>query len=253
MPLTDTFTPDSSCSGLIVGFGELAEVVDRIEEFLRAALPQILPSLSPLRKNTTKPRNEKDLCAELGKRLNFAAHDELFCFYPEDPENESASRTLDYGAYPQVHFYVGSRLLGATDRLYGLEAKRLPTCTSPIEQREREREYVVGNWHLRSSARKPISGGIERFKEGLHGTDLERVGMVAFIQKHDPLFWLTEINRWIADLIDSPLDSHHALWADSDKLRQTTSEKIGFSELCSVHERGRSPALRITHFWLLLG
>ena len=95
MALTDTFKPNSTCSGVVEGFGGLPEVVDRIEEFLRKTLPQLLVAISPVRQNSAKLRNEKDLCAELGKRLNFAAYGELFSFYPEDPENESNTRTLD--------------------------------------------------------------------------------------------------------------------------------------------------------------
>lgn len=253
MALTDTFKPDSTCSGAVEGFGGLSEVVDIIEEFLRKTLPQLLVAISPVRQNSSKQRNEKDLCAELGKRLVFAAHDELFTFYPEDPENESTTRTLDFGAIPRVHFVVGSRLLGATDRLYGLEAKRLPTHTSPINQPEREREYVVGHWNLRTSKSKRISGGIERFKEGLHGATLERVGMIAFVQKHDSKHWLAEINRWISDLIQPPpLESHLTQWADSDLVHEVSAEKFGVAEHCSVHERRLLPPIRITHFWLKL-
>jgi hypothetical protein len=252
MPLTDDFNPDATCSGVVARFGELHEVVDRIEEFLRKTLPHLLTVISPVRKNSSKPRNEKDLCAELGKRLNFAASGELFRFYPEDPENESCTRTLDYGVQPQLQFVVGSRVVGAMDRLYAIEAKRLPTHTSPIDQPEREREYVVGDWKLRSSSSKRISGGIERFKEGLHGAALERVGMIAFLQKNDSKHWLGEVNRWITDLIHSPsLKSHQARWTSSDILGEVGAETAGVTELVSIHERTILPPIHIAHFWLI--
>ena len=253
MALTDTFKPEASCSGIAARFGDLPDVVNRIEEFLRNTLPQLVAIISPSRQGSKKPRNEKDLCAELGKRLNFASFGEVFSFYPEDPANESCSRTLDYGAYPRIQFFVGSRLLGATDRLYGIEAKRLPTHTSPIDQPEREREYVIGDWKLRPSSNKRISGGIERFKEGLHGDDLDRVGMIAFVQKHDSVHWLSEVNRWISDLIQPPpLKSHRSQWGNLDLVEVVTEEKAGFTELRSVHERGLLPPIRIAHFWLSL-
>ena len=251
MPLADDSKPDSTCSGFVARFGELSEVVDRIEEFLRKTLPNLITVISPIRKNSSKPRNEKDLCAELGKRLNFAASGELFHFYPEDPENESCTRTLDYGVQPQVQFVVGSRVVGAMDRLYAIEAKRLPTHTSPIDQPEREREYVVGDWKLRSSAGKRISGGIERFKEGLHGETLERVGMIAFLQKNDSNHWLREVNLWITDLIQfPPLKSHQARWTNSDTLGEVAAEKAGVTEYESLHQRAILTPIRIVHFWL---
>lgn len=252
MALTDTVNSEASCSGIAAKFGELPEVVDRIEEFLRNILPHFVAAISPTRQGSAKPRNEKDLCAELGKRLNFASSSELFSFYPEDPENESCSRTLDYGTYPRLQLLVGSRLLGATDRLYGIEAKRLPTHTSPINLPEREREYVVGHWNFRSSSNKRISGGIERFKEGLHGADLERVGMIAFVQKHDSRHWLAEVNRWIADLIQPPLKSHRSQWRNSDLVEVVTKEQSRVTELRSIHERRLLPPIRIAHFWLSL-
>lgn len=253
MALTDTFNPDASCSGITARFGELSEVVDRIEEFLRITLPQLVTVISPTRQGTAKPRNEKDLCAELGKRLNFASSSELFSFYPEDPENESCSRTLDYGVYQRIQLLVGSRLLGATDRLYGIEAKRLPTHTSPIDQPEREREYVVGHWKFHASPNKRISGGIERFKEGLHGADLEHVGMIAFVQYHDSRHWFSEINHWISDLVRiQRLKSHRANWTHSDLLWGKSQRCPRFAEYHSIHERYNRTPVRIAHFWLSL-
>lgn len=253
MALSDVFKPDGTCSGIVTDFGDLSEVADRIEFFLETNLPKIIVNIQPLQQGSRKLRNEKDLCAELGKRLNFAAHSELFLFYPEDPENQSATRTLDYGTYPRAHFVVGTRIVGATDRLYGLEAKRLPTHTSSIDQPAREREYVVGNWHVRPSATKNISGGIERFKEGLHGATLRRAGMIAFIQKNDSRYWSNEINRWISDLIhSSPLKSHQAKWTDSDMIIESGSEKSGVFLFRSTHERQFLPPIHITHFWLLI-
>ncbi len=105
----------------------------------------------------------------------------------------------------------------------------------------------------RRSKAKRISGGIERFKEGLHGNSLDRVGMIAFIQKNDLKHWLAEINGWINDLIHSPpLKSHQVRWPESDWVHEAAVETLGVAELRSVHERRLLPQIRITHFWLML-
>lgn len=254
MTLADSLSsnePTPNCSGGVTEFGAVAEVVDQIEAFLRHVLPEIAPKIPGFRSDTGKRRNERKLASDLSKWLNFEAHSKAFHFEPEDPENESATRTLDYGVYPSVYLKVGPRLLGATHRLYGIEAKRLRTRTSSIEKVEREREYVVGEWNLRTSPNKNLKGGIERFKEGLHGADLDRAGMIGFIQEEDASYWLSEVNHWIGELILHPLPSHRAPWENQDKLQSSMSEGR-VAEFRSKHARAELSVLSMAHFWIHL-
>lgn len=237
-----------SCSGDAAAFGSLSEVVDRIEDFLRQTLPAILGKLSG--RTNGRRRNEKIMAADLSKELNFAATDELFYFHSEDPENESATRTLDYGTYPNARLRVQGWMPNAKERLYGIEAKRLPTHSTPMEGREREREYVVGDWEGRHSPAKNLKGGIERFKEGVHGEGLDRAGMVAFIQREDSNHWLQKVNEWIHDLILNPLPSHKAKWEEQDKLIPCPAPGQGVTEFGSTHARANGSLLGLRHFWL---
>lgn len=248
MSLATTYASQQSCSGNASVFGSFSEVVDRIEDFLRQTLPAILGKLSGWEEG--KRRNEKNMASDLSKVLNYAATDELFYFHSEDPENESATRTLDYGTYPSAHLRVQGWTPNAMERLYGVEAKRLPTHSTPMEGLEREREYVVGDWAARSSPDKRLKGGIERFKEGLHGKDLSRAGMIGFVQRENFSYWESKVNEWIADLISNPVPSHRSKWEVQDQLIPCKSPGLKVHEGHSLHARQDLSPISITHFWL---
>lgn len=239
-----------SCSGDAAAFGSFSEVVDRIEEFLRQALPVIIGKLSGWAKG--KRHNEKFMAADLSKELNFAATDEVFYFHSEDPENESATRTLDYGIYPTAHLKVQGWTPNAKERLYGLEAKRLPTHSTSIEGMEREREYVVGDWNARSSIKKRLTGGIERFKECAHAADLERAGMIGFIQSEDANHWHAKVNEWVEELCVCHLPRHRATWTAQDLLVPALSPGASVAVYESSHVRSNGTLIRLSHFWLNL-
>ena len=120
-----------------------------------------------------------------------------------------------------------------------MEAKRLPTPTPP---KSREKEYVEGNL-----------GGIERFKKGQHGTGLAKSAMVAYIQKETCAHWLTKINGWIQDLIDTST-SPDILWQPNDLLTfqnqfDTTSKYQ--SKNARVYN-GKTDDIQLSHYRLPL-
>lgn len=247
MSLAATYDIHHSCQGDASDFASLSEVVDRIEEFLRRTLPTIISEVKGWTPSK-KRRNEKIMAADLSKELNFAGTDELFFFHPEDPENEAATRTIDWGLYPKNRLLVRGYSPGAKTRLYAIEAKRFPTNETSIDGRERE--YVVGDWDGKNLANKNLKGGIERLKEGVHGVGLEQAGMVAFVQRKTASHWLGKVNEWIDELITSPLKSHKAKWADKDRLVEGVAPGVGITEYASSHDRGAGSAIHLTHFWL---
>ena len=72
-----------------------------------------------------------------------------------------------------VSGFIGQTYHTIYDPFLVFEGKRLP---APVVSRERE--YVIGG------AKK--SGGIRRFKLGLHGAQQTTAAMVGYIQKSDP-------------------------------------------------------------------
>jgi|JI6StandDraft_1071083.scaffolds.fasta_scaffold174851_2 hypothetical protein len=248
MSLATTYDIHHSCQGDASDFASLHEVVDRIEAFLRQTLPRIIKEVKGWTPCKKKRRNEKIMAADLSKELNFAATNEVFYFHPEDPENESATRTIDWGLYPNGRLLVQGHSPGAKERLYAIEAKRLPTNEGSIDGRERE--YVVGDWHGRNLANKNLKGGIERLKEGVHGEGLEQAGMVAFVQRKTASHWLGKVNEWISELVTNPLKSHTANWDVQDQLTEQAPPGAGITEYKSTHNRSDGSAIHLTHFWL---
>ncbi|MGV3662205.1 MAG: hypothetical protein ACO1TE_18610 [Prosthecobacter sp.] len=255
MSLLETTQPHSGCSGTAHGFGTLSEVVDKIEEFLRVRLPQIITDIQGW--NGNKRQSERAMTEDLALLLPFEAEPQPFQFLHENTEPGKGNRSVDLGVFPLQRIYVAPRTLGAKDRLYVLEAKRLPTAVTSLEKQEREREYVVGDWHRRQEKKKPLSGGIERFKECEHGRKLQRAGMLAFVQKGDTAHWLGQANGWIDDLTATPPPRHQATWAKTDHLAllppaspHAMESSPPVTELESTHARSDGTTIRLRHFWL---
>ena len=112
-------------------------------------------------------------------------------FKHESPQ--SGTRTVDIGIHgTKEATVIGVRPYSIYEPFLVIEAKRLPAPS-----RDREREYVTGT--DRSSGGP--TGGIQRFKLGLHGSNVETAAMVSYIEQHSPSHWHGAINGWIADLI----------------------------------------------------
>ena len=116
-----------------------------------------------------------------------------------------------------------------------LEGKRLPAPT-----RDREREYVTGI--------DKTSGGIQRFKLGLHGAQLDNAGMIGYMQADSFETWFGSINVWIEELATSS-DG----WTRDDRLGEFEPDATNRTASCtSVHDRSDSVSAKVhmTHLWV---
>ena len=112
MSLADRHPQQTLCSGNARDFANLSEVQSHIEAFLRGSLPIIVPNLHGWKPGKAARRNEKAIAAELCKDLNTESCNELFYFFPEAPQNEGATRTLDMEVLPRGTLNVTGRSLG---------------------------------------------------------------------------------------------------------------------------------------------
>jgi hypothetical protein len=207
-----------------------------VERFLRDHLPDWV---SDQQRNLQIPENilTGNLCRFLRSRCR--KMETLFDFYPEFPQ--APKRRVDLGVHPaqEEGLYVANQMYGLNDAFYALEAKCLPTPGG----RRRKREYVIGDGVKQC-------GGIERFKENLHGNGLLYSGMIAYIQKNKASSWFDNINQWVTDLIMHPPPNALSTWSHNDLLRQETTVTPLVRELSSLHQRGRGDPLHLWHFWL---
>lgn len=147
-------------------------------------------------------------------------------FIPEVAQKGSAK--IDIGVFDR-----------STDELiFTIEAKVLPTPKGTKSKPRAESEYVF--------AKAGEGGaGIERFKNGFHGLDLNEIplkesGMVAYVKESDFGKWHKTINEWITD----------AAWGDAEHLHKVYSN-VG-ARLVSKHLRLDNSVIKLHHFWVVV-
>ncbi|MBM4045966.1 MAG: hypothetical protein FJ279_12685 [Planctomycetes bacterium] len=186
--------------------------------------------------------SEEQLNAQLCKFLNTRARHEFPMAHFHHEEHQNARRRVDVSALPAEPIWVGTRRHSIYDPFLVFEGKRLPAPSS-----DREREYVTGL--------ERRSGGIQRFKLGLHGADLEAAGMIGYVQQGTVLAWHEIINQWIADLAARP-KSDVCSWSATDQLQQLRQDTRRAVAACqSSHARpdlAHGKAIVLHHLWVAM-
>lgn len=156
---------------------------------------------------------------------------------------ESKNRTVDLAAHGIDEMtIIGQRGYTIYEPFLVIEAKRLPAPT-----KDREREYVT-------SAEKAM-GGIQRFRLGFHGSNVETAVIVGYVEQDSLDQWFDTINAWIADLAKSATFGG-CTWTSADRLlnlRLTTHGLVATSD--SAHERSTNcctSSIKLKHIWLLM-
>ena len=184
-------------------------------------------------------KNEKGITNRLCKMLN--CH-KLLYFHHEGMQDETTgtSASVDIEAVTTSSTFFEARLYAKEETLMAIEAKRLP---SP-PPKSREKEYLVGS--------KKASGGMERFKLGVHGREALCWTMLGYLQKDDFSSWRLKINSWIEDLAKTRHMS--GLWESNEKLEVLTqkSKTARFRSQCKRRHRGATDFVEIIHLWVNL-
>ena len=187
--------------------------------------------------------SEEHLNAQLSKFLNVVARREDFSmvhFHHEERQN--GRRRVDLSASPTRSIWIGPRHHSIYDPFLVMEGKRLPPPS-----RDREREYVTGNENR--------TGGIQRFKLGLHGASLMIAVMIGYIQAGRSTEWRAKINDWISEL-SGRRDGGDCPWDASDQLHELTANpRELLPELESNHKRVNAVTgrIRLNHLWIEMG
>ncbi len=217
-------------------------LIPRTIEFIRALLPA-------WRDDPNRPTgvSEKSLNSSLCDFLDHRARTDhvMVRFKHEAPQ--TSSRTVDIGVHGTAdETVIDAQLYSIYEPFMVIEAKRLPAPT-----KEREREYVSGT----SKANGTPTGGIQRFKLGLHGARVNVAVIVGYIEEQSTQHWHQTINQWISDLGAKP-SSDGCQWDQSDSLQQLDlQDEKGTSRTESTHQRmGHclTPSIRICHLWVVM-
>src|SRR5258708_11183140 len=165
----------------------------------------------PLWKNRAERKPEMaetllntQLCAHLNSAARHASGWDILQFRVEEADEVRRGRKTDLVAAPAgAAIIIEGRRHIDFDSLMPIECKRLPT---PKGNSRDEMEYVFTH--------TGTTGGIQRFKDGLHGAAHTIAAMVGYIQEKDGAFWNTRVADWIGSLIGVA-----PRWSQRDLLR----------------------------------
>ncbi len=191
-------------------------------------------------------KNEKGLTQKLIHILTVHASKKYYPFYFQKEYMEDPER----GDSPQIDIGVISTekegiIIGVKpyegESFFSIEAKRLAEFGS-----KRAKEYLVG----RTEKNKYNScGGVERFKQGIHGRGLPYGAIIGFVQEYDFDYWHGLLNSWIEDLIHDNIYSPVS-WDLKDKL-QKEYIKTTTAKFISVNFR-QGDSIMLYHLWVSL-
>lgn len=179
---------------------------------------------------------EEELNGQLCKYLNVAARREDFSMaYFHHEERQAGQRRVDLSALPLESAVIEGRAYTKYEPFLVLEGKRLPAPA-----KNREREYVTGG--------EKKSGGIQRFKLGLHGALLNHAGMIGYVQSGTLSDWHKSINEWIGELSKSARQ-----WTSEDSLCDllvNAEDRIATSTSHHSRIQAGTDAIELSHLWI---
>lgn len=185
--------------------------------------------------------SENKLNLQLCKFLDAEARNSFPMIHFNHEEYQTGQRRIDISVTPAESMIVEAVLYTIYDPILVLEGKRIP-APSP----EREKEYVTGIKQ---------SGGIQRFKLGLHGAKLNLSAMIGYVQDKSARDWHDKINGWILELVVGTIvdDSD---W-DADEILKLLEENIdeGITYYRSTHSRTgdvKSNKIILHHLWITM-
>jgi hypothetical protein len=186
--------------------------------------------------------SEEKLNAQLCKYLNVSARSRFPMVHFHHEEKQATTRRVDISALPIRTEVIETTTYSIYDPVLVIEGKRLPTPGGEA----RRMEYVSGG--------RNCTGGIQRFKLGVHGVKLNTVAMVGYIQSQTIAHWFDEINAWIRQL--SLETTAEEVWTEDEQLGDLVEDEAHVTAVVSsVHPRLISHVPRpvhIRHLWVVM-
>jgi hypothetical protein len=224
----------TSSSGQITCGITLKTLALRTVAFVRDQLPN-------WRDDSARPdqQAETKLNLQLCKFLDSRARNDFPMVRFDHQEYQSGRRSADLSASLVHSTLVEARLYTIYHPILVLEGKRLPAPSS-----DREKEYVTGS--------ELKSGGIQRFKLGLHGVELNLVAMIGYVQARTPPYWQKKINKWIVQLAIGSLQDG-CVWTVQETLEPVAADIAkGILSYRSLHDRISGNRIEIHHLWIVM-
>jgi len=191
-------------------------------------------------------KNERGLTQKL---MHMLADHALHEYYPFRFEKEYME-VPERGDSPQVDIAAISTLeegivIGAKayegESFFSMEAKRLAKLGS-----KRLMEYLIGRYE---KEKYNSCGGVERFKQRIHGRNLHYGAIIGYVQDYDFVHWHGQLNSWIKELINKKIFSP-VNWMPKDKLEKEYI-KSTTAKFISANSR-HDDTITLFHLWASL-
>ena len=225
-------------------FGALGSDVQKPGTFLNELLNFVDSELPNWRDRKDRPAEVAEtmltsqLCAHLNSASRHSNGWDTLQFRVEETDAVARGRKVDLVAAPSgCAIWVNGRKYTDFDALVPIECKRLPT---PKGGSRDEREYVFSS--------TSSTGGIQRFKDGHHGSACNLGAMIGYIQADDTANWAERIRSWVDGLVTAKQSG----WSASDHLELVDDNLSNrTARLKSNHSRnGSLPDIALRHLWV---
>lgn len=235
--IADDFHKPRPSGNLDAGVLELGAFCREIVTFVETELPVWRQRLE-IAQVEGEPRLNQSLCLHLERARR---HKFDFIRFFNQPL-QSPNREADIGAFPLDPIVVEGVSYQDYEQLLPIECKLFPT---PPDSRRSDLEYVHGLPGYRT-------GGIERFKHGLHGQENQHALMIAYVQANSFAHWQSTINTRLTELAANA--STATLWSPVERLSSNSLASNGVLRLQSRHKRIQppccSPIMEVEHLWV---
>lgn len=211
-------------------------IYENLFSFIDCSLPDFLPLSKTSKGDCVMAEDDitEDLVNFFEDKIEVLNLNENKTFKFTNQSKQGRNRT-------DIGVRLGRKYLASNRPLFcWIEAKRLPP---PDAGKTRdEREYVIVD---KANNKFKGNGGIQRFKEGKHASDLPFSIMIGYIQSNDTTYWFEQINSWIISLANEfPM-----FWNTNDCLQEQMSEKC--KAYVSLHDRENALGqITLLHFWI---
>ncbi|RVI66073.1 hypothetical protein CN187_17965 [Sinorhizobium meliloti] len=178
------------------------------------------------------------LCAHLNSVARKTPGWDILQFRIEEPDDVRQARRIDLIAAPAGEvIWIEGRRYEDFDPLLPIECKRLPT---PEGRTRDKREYlrVAGG----------STGGVQRFKAGLHGASHEQAVMIGYVQKQSIRAWVGRLDWWIKVFARARILG----WSNGDRMSLVHHDVVSrVAILRSEHQRDLGLRnIRLQHLWI---
>jgi len=225
--------------------GQITSGIDQPDTFALKTITFVFQQLPTWRDDSDRPveRSEDKLNLQLCKFLDTRARNDFPMVRFDHEVYQTGRRSVDLSASLVEKTVIGAWLYTIYDPILVLECKRLPAPSQ-----DREKEYVTGG-------KERKSGGIQRFKLGLHGADLDIMALVGYVQERSLHHWHRKVNEWISELASGTI-SDSCVW-NADELIEPIDKYIskGLARYRSVHSRTSHKSkneIQIHHLWIAM-